>query len=244
MGQRLGNLLLGGEVHPYQHGAQAVARSLVLGQGYLQIGLADQPGLDEAFTDFLAQVRPFRLTGGNVILRSAPSAINRFPTVHHIGTQDLVPLTGSSSEPASVDRHASRFALIAGNDHGFGLNRSDHTDTHAIARSHDAAIDKRQAPAARKQDAGHDRFRPVLIDGSSIRSRLGRRHLAPGRRDLSCRLISPADNLRVVEHAKRDRRCGSDSQNPATGLVIGNRQGFYGQKITRRRLGRNDEASR
>ena len=75
MGQSLGNLLLGGQVHPYEHGAQAVARPLVLGQGYLQIGLADQPGLNEALTDFLAQVRPFALQADeSASLRTHPSA--------------------------------------------------------------------------------------------------------------------------------------------------------------------------
>ena len=109
----------------------------------------------------------------------------------------------------------------------------------AIAWSNRCGPSTAQPSAARKQDAGHDRFLPVLIDGSTIRSRLGPRHLALGRRDLSCRLISPADSLRVVEHAKRDRRGGSDSQNAATGLVTGNREGFYRQKVYWRRLGRD-----
>ncbi len=65
MGQRLGNLLLGGEVHPHEHHTQAIACSLVLGQGNLQIGLADQPGLDETFTDFFTHAEPRRLPAAN-----------------------------------------------------------------------------------------------------------------------------------------------------------------------------------
>ena len=61
VGQRLGDLLFGGEVHPYEHRAQAIARSLVLGQGDLQICLADQPRLDETFANLLTQSRPLRL---------------------------------------------------------------------------------------------------------------------------------------------------------------------------------------
>src|SRR3954470_4595962 len=55
MRECLRNLLFRGEVHPYKHNAQAIACALVLGKGDLQIGLADQPRLDETLADFFTQ---------------------------------------------------------------------------------------------------------------------------------------------------------------------------------------------
>ena len=49
------DLPFGREVHPHEHHPQAFACALVLGQGNLQICLADQPRLDETFPDFLPQ---------------------------------------------------------------------------------------------------------------------------------------------------------------------------------------------
>jgi hypothetical protein len=70
--QRLRDLLLGGEVHPYEHRPQAVARALVFGERDLQVGLANQPRLDETLTDLLAQGSSL-LQAGSVMLRTYAS---------------------------------------------------------------------------------------------------------------------------------------------------------------------------
>jgi hypothetical protein len=52
--KRLRNLAFGCQIQTDQDCAQALTRALVLSQRRLQIRLGDQPGLHQAFTDFLS----------------------------------------------------------------------------------------------------------------------------------------------------------------------------------------------
>ena len=51
--ERLGDLLLGREVHAYEHDAHTLAGALVLRQSRLQIVLSDEARLDQALADLL-----------------------------------------------------------------------------------------------------------------------------------------------------------------------------------------------
>ena len=53
VGERLGDLLFGGEVQAYEDRADALAGALVLGQRDLEIVLRNQPRLNQALADFL-----------------------------------------------------------------------------------------------------------------------------------------------------------------------------------------------
>ena len=58
VGEGLGDLLFGGEIQTYEDGADALAGPLVLGERDLEIVFRDQPGLNQAFADFLAHLGP------------------------------------------------------------------------------------------------------------------------------------------------------------------------------------------
>jgi hypothetical protein len=107
MRQRLRDLLFGGEVHPYEHNAQAIARTLVLGQGDLQIGLADQPCLDETFADFFTQLssycRPIFTVGRSSPIRFLrPAGVVRITPSRSIALTNIRPTRspGSTMRPS------------------------------------------------------------------------------------------------------------------------------------------------
>jgi hypothetical protein len=56
VGERLGDLALGGQIEAHEHRAQAFARPLVLGQRRLQIVVSDQACLNQALTELLSHL--------------------------------------------------------------------------------------------------------------------------------------------------------------------------------------------
>ena len=60
IGERFGNLFLGGEIHAHEHGAKSIARSTVLGQRRLEVLVGDQARLNQTLADLFAHSPIFR----------------------------------------------------------------------------------------------------------------------------------------------------------------------------------------
>jgi hypothetical protein len=74
-GERLRNLLLGGEIQPDEYYAEAFSRPLVLSERGPEIVFGDEAGLDQALTNLLAHYAPLRdirLIARISILRRSP----------------------------------------------------------------------------------------------------------------------------------------------------------------------------